>query len=118
MTGMNRPRTALIAAALVCVLASGGCASGHAAQENGTTGGQTAPTSAKSSQEVNAETTSSGIQEETSPSDKEMSAEPVNHVNGSSENGAAEADVTGLSEAAGNRLKRDGLDCIGEADGL
>lgn len=92
MTGMNRPRTALIAAALVCVLASGGCASGHAAQENGTTGGQTAPTSAKSSQEVNAETTSSGIQEETSPSDKEMSAEPVNHVNGSSENGAAEAE--------------------------
>ena len=84
MTGMNRPRTALIAAALVCVLASGGCASGHA--------GQTAPTSAKSSQEVNAETTSSGIQEETSPSDKEMSAEPVNHVNGSSENGAAEAE--------------------------
>lgn len=92
MTGMNRPRTALIAAALVCVLASGGCASGHAAQENGTTGGQTAPTSAKSSQEVNAETTSSGIQEETSPSDKEISAEPVNHVNGSSENGAAEAE--------------------------
>lgn len=77
MTGMNRPGTVLIAAALVCVLASGGCASGHAAQENGTTGGKTPPTSAKSSQEVNAETTSSGIQEEPSLSDKEVSADPV-----------------------------------------
>ena len=92
MTGMNRPRTALIAAALVCVLASGGCASRNAAQENGTTGGQTPPTSAESSQEVNAETTFFGIQKESSPSDKAISADPVKRVNGSSENGAAEAE--------------------------
>lgn len=101
----------LLTAALVCALASGGCASKYTGQENGKAEEQSNQAFAERSQnETAAGQTEAGLPEKDR---QEESAETAGETADETER-----DATGRSETAGDRITGYGMDGVGETDGL